>query len=310
MSLDAIAVVQKGDHALCYYDLEGEELARVALDPYPHEWAVSADRQRAFISHFGLALAEDQGEGGNTVSVVDLPGRRKLGALSCGGHRRPHGITLDNAGALYVLSEADSRLLVSRQPTSGRFDSDQPSGGEGSHMVTVSSDGKTAFISNMRSNTVTVVFPDDPECPPVELESGRRPEGSVLDRNEQYLYVACRESARIMVVDVMNLQVLEPIRTRPGPVRLCWDHRRRLLAPLYHDRSLALVNPANHRIDHVPLPANPVSVSFDADSGLALVSTLGDEVCVIDVESRSLERRIPTRADPDPAMLLQLPDWN
>jgi len=308
MSRDVIAVVQKGDHAVCYYDLEGEELARVALDPYPHEWAVSPDRSRAYISHFGLALAEDEGPGGNTVSVLDLPNRRKLGVLDCGEYRRPHGITLDGRGSLYVLSEAGNRLLIADEPSTGRFDRDLPSGGEGSHIVTVSRDGNTAFISNMRSHTVSVVFPEDPDYLPVELDSGRRPEGSVLDRDQERLYVACRESAQIMVVDAVSLQVLAPIPTRPGPVRLCWDHRQRLLAPLYHDHSLALIDPGSRHIDYIRLPASPVSVGFDADSGLALVSTLGDEVCVIDVEARSLDRRISTRADPDPALLLQLPD--
>ncbi len=37
-----LVVVQKGDHSLGYYDLErGEELHRIPLDPYPHEFVLN-----------------------------------------------------------------------------------------------------------------------------------------------------------------------------------------------------------------------------------------------------------------------------
>jgi len=39
-ALNCLLVVHKGDHSLGYCDLNsGDELARVALDPFPHEFA-------------------------------------------------------------------------------------------------------------------------------------------------------------------------------------------------------------------------------------------------------------------------------
>ncbi len=193
-----LLVVQKNDHSLGYYGLEsGCELDRVPLDPYPHEFALTGDRRTAFIGHFGVALAEDEGPGGHTVSVVDIPARRRVGTLDCGRFRRPHGIDLDAKGAVYAVSEGASRLLVARDPADGRFGGDQPTGGQGSLWVTVTRDGCLAFVSNMVSNSVTVLFPQEPARPPVILPVGERPEGSVLDAAEQRLYVVCRESSQI-----------------------------------------------------------------------------------------------------------------
>ncbi len=77
---EVIVVVQKGDHSLGYYDFEtGAELDRVLIDPFPHEFAISPDGRLAYMAHFGVPLAEDEGPGGNTVSVVDIQARRRVG---------------------------------------------------------------------------------------------------------------------------------------------------------------------------------------------------------------------------------------
>lgn len=75
---DVILVVQKGDHSLGYDDFEtGSEIDRVPVDPFPHEFSLSPDGRFAYLAHFGVELAEHEGAGGNTVSVVDLRARRR-----------------------------------------------------------------------------------------------------------------------------------------------------------------------------------------------------------------------------------------
>ena len=139
---DALLVVQKGDHSLGYYDFHsGAELHRLSLDPFPREMALAPDGRRAYVGHFGVALAEDPGADGRTVSVVDLRRRRRVGSLDCGEYRRPLGVAVDLAGAAYVLSEGAGRLLVWRRPTSGPPDAVLATGAEGAQLVTVTRDG-------------------------------------------------------------------------------------------------------------------------------------------------------------------------
>jgi len=300
-----IAVVQKGDHSLGYYDLAtGAEIERIALDPYPHECVATPDRQLMYICHFGLALAEDEGPGGHTVSVVDLIARQRIGILDCAPYRRPHGIALDEQGALYVLSEGNSQLLIAPQPQNLEFSRVLPTGGEGSHIASVTADGRLVFSSNMKSNTVSAIFTEHARDP-ISIPVGKRPEGSVLDTAQKRLYVACRESAEIAVIDVENLQVLPSIKTKPGPVRLCWDDRGNLLAPLYHAQSLAIIEPiAPEQQRFIELPGKPISISFDAATGLALASLHGKQIAVIDCKTEQVQRLISSRADPDPALIV------
>ncbi len=306
---EAIVVVQKGDHSLGYYGFEtGAELDRVAIDPFPHEFAIAPDGRLAYMAHFGVALAEDEGPGGNTVSVVDIQARRRLGTIDCGVYRRPHDVAFDASGTLYVLSEGTGNLLVINDPNSGRIDHVISTGGQGSHKVSVLRDGSMAFCSNMNSDTLGVVFPKDPGRPAVVIPVGKRPEGSVLDAEERRLFVVNREDAEISVIDVKQLTVTGPIRTPRGPVRICRDPRGRLLVALYYDCGLAIIDPDGGKQQIVPLPEKPISVGFHEATQTALLSTHAHRICLVDTAAGKLVRFVPTRSDPDPVAVLPLTD--
>ncbi len=305
---DVLLVVQKGDHSLGYYDfITGAELDRVMIDRFPHEFTLSRDQRLAYMAHFGVALAHLPGDGGNTVSVVDLAARQRVGTVTCGQYRRLHDVALDAKGALYILSEASNRLLISKEPATGAVDVGIPTGGIGSHMVTVKRDGSMAFCSNMTSGTVSALFPDDPERPPVLLPVGKQPEGSVLDDDERRLFVVNRESAEIHVIDAEHLVVKDVVRTPPGPVRICRDPGLGLLVALYHGRGLLILDPDDlQRQRVVSLPDKAISVSYHAESGAALLSTHAHCVCVVDTAASVHRRSIPTRGDPDPTAVVRL----
>jgi YVTN family beta-propeller protein len=299
-------VVQKGDHSVGFYALPGgHERERVPVDPFPHELALCDGGRLALVTHFGVALAEDEGAGGNTVSVIDVAARRRVGRLDCGEHRRPHGIAVDGAGRVLVLSEATSRLLVFDKAIGGSLRSVHASGGRGSHMVTVTRSGDTAFCSNMRSGTVSVIDLAHDTAAPVAIDVGARPEAAVLDADEQRLYVVNRESGDIAVIDVATRRVCDQIVTGAGPVRLCWANDGTLLVALYHARELVRIDPSTRSVlARIALPGAPISIAFDAGQGVAYLSTLDQEVVAVDVASRAVSGRFATRADPDPVALV------
>lgn len=301
-----IAVGQKNDHSLGVFSVaDGSETARIALAPYPHEMALSPDRSFAYLAHFGVALAEDEGPGGASVSVVDLAEARLAASLSCFDWRRPHGIATDASGGLYVLSEATGRLLYSPAPLEQPLAPLGETGAAGSHIVTVTGDGRLAACSNMVSDDVSLLDCRDPERPVVRVPTGKRPEGSVFDVEESLLYVACRESAEIAVIDVAAGKALAPIATPPGPVRLCRGREGSLLVPLYHARALAVVAPRDCRVTaEIALPDQPVSVGYDAELDWAFCGTLGDQVVCVDLAAGKVARRIDTRAGPDPVVTI------
>ena len=304
---DVLLVVQKGDHSLGYYDFEtGTELARVAVDPYPHEFALSADRRMAYLAHFGVALAEHGGPGGNTVSVVAIASFRRIGTIDCGTYRRPRDVSFDESGRLYILSGGQSTLLIVPDPLTGKITQRIATGGHKSHILSVTQDGGVVFSSNMESNSVSALFPNTSDRPSVVIPVGSHPEGSVFDGEEERLYVANRESAEISVIDVQRMKMVDTIPTPPGPVRIC-RNKRQLFIALYHGCGLLMLdldNPTHQQV--VPLPAKVISVSVHPTRRTALLSTLAQNVCLVDTDSGRLVRTFSARSDPDPTAVVSL----
>jgi DNA-binding beta-propeller fold protein YncE len=236
--------------------------------------------------------------------VVDLAARRRVGTVECGEYRRPHDVAFDAAGRLYVLSEGAGRLLVVERPASGRIDRTLPTGGQGSHKLAVLASGEVALSSNMYSNTVSALFPQDPERPPVIIPVGNRPEGSVFDPEERHLFVMNREDAQISVIDVRRLS--GTLAVPPGPVRVSRTPEGTLLVALYHDRSLAVLDPAGRLALRVALPERPISIGYHAPTRTALLSTHAHEVCCVDLRTGRVARTIKTGLDPDPVVVLPL----
>lgn len=304
-----VVVVQKNDHSLGFFDFAtGKELARVAVPDYPHEFAISPDGRYAYSCHFGLKLAEDEGPGGNEISVVDLLTAKHVRSIVCNSWRRPHGIAFDAAGGLYVLSEGTSRLLVIPDPVAGVIVRTLPTGGFGSHILSVTRNGAFAFCSNMRSSSVSVLALQGEALAPRILHVGERPEGSAFDATEARLLVCNRESADISVIDVALQTVIGRIETPPGPVRIARRGDAEFVVACYHDQSLIVVDADRRAVtQRVALPGKPVSVGLDPRSGLALAGLLPSGLCVVNVDSGEHMRTIATRDGPDPMSVIQLP---
>ena len=117
-----------------------------------------------------------------------------------------------------------------------------------------------------------------------------------------------RESAEITIIDVRQLRVLRSVPTPPGPVRVCRDAER-LLVALYHGCGLLMVDlndPAKQQV--VPLPAKAISVGYHAPSRIALLSCHDQRVYLVDTVAGAVIRSISTRSDPDP-MAVRVPGY-
>ena len=78
---------------------------------------------------------EEAGTGGNTVSIVDVAARKRVGEIPLGDYRRPHGIDLDpKTGRVLVSCELPDQLLV-LDPGRRRVGRTYDTKGKTAHMV-------------------------------------------------------------------------------------------------------------------------------------------------------------------------------
>jgi hypothetical protein len=77
---DVLVVVEKGSHAVGFYDAaSGRRLRTVGLPDHPHEMVVDSRRKPAYVGHYGVRMSSTVGEGGAAVFVID-----SSSVLSCG----------------------------------------------------------------------------------------------------------------------------------------------------------------------------------------------------------------------------------
>lgn len=296
-------VLLKGGNALGYFSQDGKKIADVPVGQHPHEMVFSADRRLLYTSDNGTMRIENPGEGGNSVSIVDVAGRRVIGRIDLGKYHRPHGLDLDpKTGRLAVTTEKPDRLLlIDTQIRSVVKTYDTK--GTTSHMVKFGPGGTWAYVSNSGSATVAAINIDSGETR--LIQTGQRPEGSVLSVDGKELYVCNREASAISVIDTTKNQAIANITTGKGPVRIAiTPDGKQLVYALMHDRRVGFADPrARQETAYVLLPGEPVSCNLSPDGRFALVSVeKEDRVYVISVADKKIVGEIKTAqgAGPDP----------
>lgn len=304
----ALIVLHKLESSFGCYDVEsGEELFRLPTAEFPHELCLGHDRRRLYVTEYGVRGVEAEGEGGRTVAVFDLRARERVGTLSTGEYRRPHGIAADRGGRLFVTCEPQRSLLIYRLEDESFLhvvDVEQ----EIPHAVAVSPDGRTAVTANIGSGTVTAVD----VMMGVILRHAKvleRPEGMAFSPDGRLLYVANRESAAVSIVDAVKFETIGRIDAGQGPVRLAiTPDGGRIAFPLFHQDAVQVADTRTKTIVHtVPVGKRPEGTTMSADGGVLFVSCENERtVYAVDLASREVLTTIATGEGPGAMACLEL----
>lgn len=307
---DTLVLIEKSGHCIAFHDLApAGAVERLPLAPYPHEMVADQERRLAFVGHYGVQKSTEAGIGGHEVFVVDIDRRRLVHTLDCRPYGRIHGLALDGAGRLYALSEAAGVLLVFDDPGRDRLASRAaPTGGLKSHLVSVTRDGATAYVTSLLTHTVTRIAPHDPSLAPRVLVPGVQPEGNCLSSDESALFVANRGSNTIARIDTKDFTVDRTVPVRADPTRLYRVGSDGLLVTHFKGRAVSLLDGGSLReIAHLPLDARPAAACVDPRRGTAHVSLDSNESLEIDLASLRIVGRRPTGAEPDACFIAGSP---
>lgn len=143
-----LLVGNKSDNTVWRLDLEdGSRLGEIASGQGPHEIAVSPDGRIAIVTNYG------HGQPGNSLTVIDTASGLATATIDLGAHPRPHGARFLPDGDLLVTTE-QSGALLRVDVAAGKVEQAIDVGGGVGHMVALSRDGKTAYVSKIAAGTV------------------------------------------------------------------------------------------------------------------------------------------------------------
>src|SRR6266851_3795295 len=303
-----LLVGEKVSHSVGFYRADGARIASIPVGKHPHELMLSPDGKYLYVSDNGMLWMTDPGEGGNTISIIDIGQRKRIGMIDLGKYRRPHGLDLDpRTGRLVVTVENPDGLLLVDPATRKIVRFYELKGGV-PHMVRLSADGAWAYCSNTKTSTLAAIRLATGEIKQIEV--GARPQGRVLSKDGTLLYVTNSDANSISIVDTGKQQAIGTIATGKGPGRI-WltPDEEQLVYNLQPGEAVGFADVRSKKqIATVALPGPPLSLNLSQDGtlGFAGVQSL-DKICVVSIAERKVVRVFdtPKGAGPDAIIALR-----
>jgi len=292
-----LIVVNKGAASASIVDVStGQILKTLPTGEGPHEVVVSEDGSVAVVTDYGAR------SGGNTLTVIDVPGLAVARTIDLGEHRRPHGIDFMPGEQVVAVTTEQSGHVVLVNVETGEIISALPTEGDVSHMLAIPGSADLIYTSDIRDATVTEIevargasirkfkVPVTPEA------VGVTPDGSEV-------WVGSNDLGVVSVVDTESGEVAQALEGFGWPYRIVFsEDGQTVLLPDLRGNELRIVDvESRSEKARVSFPdAGPQSVVFSADGKYVFQTlSLEDRVAVIELESGSVIGYLPAGYRPD-----------
>ncbi len=303
-----LIVGQKVSGTVGFYTAEGKPLASVAVGKHPHEIALSPDGAWAYVTDNGILWMTDPGEGGNTVSIIDLRRRVRAGVIDLGKYRRPHGIDVDpRTGRLVVTVENPDALLLI-DPKLKKVLRAYDVKGKAPHMVKLGAGAEWAYVSNTKTAALAAVHLATGQVK--LIPTGARPQGAALSRDGRLLYLTNSDGNSISIIDTAEKRQVGTIATGKGPGRIALTpDGRQLVYNLQAGNAVGFADVTRRaQTAVVALEGPPLSLhlSEDGETAYSGVQSL-DKIFVVSVKDRKVVRVIGVAQGSGPDPVVPLP---
>jgi YVTN family beta-propeller protein len=251
-------------------------LTSVTLKAPPIDWVNHADLKRLYVSM----------PSAGKVAVVDTETFKVIADIDAGTEPtrlvlQPDGRYLwvgNNAregrsGGVTVIDTRDQKVVL------------QAATGHGHHEIALSSDSRTAFVTNRDDHTVSV-FDTGTLSKLKDIAVGAMPLAVAYSALSRAAYVSNGKDGTISVIDGTRLATMKTIAAKPGlgPLRFTADGRFAIVVNTA-EGVVHVIDPGTNEIIHSPkVQEQPFQVAFT--SGFAYVRSLASErVSMINLSS-------------------------
>jgi len=281
-AMKSIILTAKNDKRVEFYDGATHQRTAALDMPAPvHELALTPER--AYGTVYGGGVFGKNKDPDHRVVVIDLAAREIDGFIDVGTYLAPHGLMFGADGLLWVTAELSNAILgidVARRKVAAAIDT-----GGAAHWLTVSPDGRRAYVSHKQTPCLAIVdLLGRRVAGQVDIPS--RCEGVALSGDGTRLYVASHTAAELNVIDTLKDRLIESIRIEGGGedrtqlrrVRISPDQRW-LLFSSHLDCNVAIFSlPGLEQTALVKVGKAPMGFGFPAAADRALVCNHDDGV--------------------------------
>ncbi len=151
-------VVNKHMPGITIYDADTQQsVGSASMGIYPHEAAFSADGQYAYVPIYGSSGVGKPGTDEHTLHFLRASDCQIIESLDTEQYKRPHSIVVGGQSGLIYMTAEIAEAVIIVDPKQRRIVGTIPTGSNTSHMVAVTRDEGKAYVSNVRSKTISVL---------------------------------------------------------------------------------------------------------------------------------------------------------
>ena len=292
-----LLVANKGDQTLSIINpATGVQLAAVAEDGITgHEVVASADGRLAFVPIFGNAGVGRAGTDGSLIRVIDLQKHIVIRTVDFGKGVRPHCAVIGPINhLLYVTTELDNSIAVI-DPKTFKLIGVIPTGQAESHMLAISSDGKTGYTANVAPGTVSVLDLENKSVRKI-ISVCKTTQRISISPDDKWVFTADQTKPQLAVIDTAKMEVAKWIALPGvGYSTAVTPDGRWLVVAMSGVSQIGIVDLQAMKIARVlDAPKTPQEVLVQPDGLFAYVScSASGQVAVIDLKNFTVEKPIP-----------------
>jgi len=304
---DTLAVVCKSDFQLELIDPATKNiLMKLPTGLGPHEVAVSPDGRTAYVSNFGRYSVYPAGDtahdkAGNTITVIDLVGRRVKTSFDLGTHTGPHGMIVSHDGKLMWVTTETPQAVLELDSTNGKILHIWNTNQVRSHMIVATPDEKKFYVTNTVSGSVSVIDKTTGEVKVISTGPGT--EGIAISPDGKEVWAASRIDAKISIISAATDEIIAAFPSGgKGPKRMAFtpDGAQVWVTNSASDQTTVFDAHARELIAALDTAKAPSGVYFSGDGHRAFITNANaNELSFVDVASRKILAVMPIGTDPD-----------
>ncbi|MBV9578823.1 MAG: YncE family protein [Chloroflexi bacterium] len=292
-----IAIDKRGSRARFLDPDSYAELCSFDLPARPHEVAIGADHQMAYVSIYGSGVYGNNPEPDQRIVVINLVQRQVTDTLSVEPNLAPHGLAIGADGLLYASCDASGVVAVV-DPSSGALLGSIDVGSRGNHMIAMLPDGSKLYSENEdQAAFVSVLSPGERrKVGEVPIPSGAL--GLCCTSDGQRVLVADGGEPVIRVIDTRVDQVVDTVRLEgyqhPAQRVRCSPDGQYVVVTADQEPLATVLSGDLRRQTTFEVAPGPMGVAFHPDGATALVANHGSgRITVVDLGGARPVREFP-----------------